>query len=79
MVWAGVALREGTLRQYICAVYGPPAARQSGSRRPPPFTIQGIADAAAETVAAYERRNPAAEKPRSEQLPAHLQAQTTRR
>jgi transposase len=33
---------------------------------------EGIADAAAETVAAYERRKPAAEKPRSEQLPAHL-------
>ena len=33
---------------------------------------EGIADAAVETVAAYERRKPATEKPRSEQLPAHL-------
>jgi len=33
---------------------------------------EGIADAALETVAGYERRKQAAEKARSEQLPAHL-------
>lgn len=33
---------------------------------------EGIADAASETVAGYERRKQAAEKARSEQLPAHL-------
>jgi transposase len=33
---------------------------------------EGIADAAVEVVAAYERRKQAAEKARSEQLPAHL-------
>jgi len=33
---------------------------------------EGIADAASDTVAGYERRKQAAEKARSEQLPAHL-------
>jgi len=33
---------------------------------------EGIADAALETVASYERRKQAAEKAKSEQLPAHL-------
>ena len=32
----------------------------------------GIADAALEMVGSYERRKPATEKPRNEQLPAHL-------